>query len=132
VHLFPLWRVRVSEEYSGFSILNGKKRMAFNDSLGEKVGLSKDNVGQGRVIGVVNGAAHVGGLEQRAIFFEQPLMIAEMVWIHLKVVSNEWKTLWTGDFPNGFAIDGDGYILSCEDICDCCQGLGLVDEPNAC
>jgi hypothetical protein len=57
---------------------------------------------------VVYRAAHVGGLDDRAILFEQALMVAEMVGIDLEEVSYERKTFRTGNLSDWLTIYRDG------------------------
>lgn len=57
---------------------------------------------------------HICGLEDGAILIEETLMISQMIGVDLKEVPDEWKSLWTWDFPDWFAIDANcGGFLVC-------------------
>ncbi|GKT95657.1 LOW QUALITY PROTEIN: short-chain dehydrogenase/reductase [Colletotrichum tofieldiae] len=132
VNLLPLRRVGVAKEDAGLLVLDGVEGVAGNDVLCEEVALGEEDVGEGRVVGVVDDGAHVVGLEERAVLLEEALVVAQVVWVDLEVVADEGEALGTGDLADGVAIDGDGDgSVGGEDVGDCCQSIVSGDEADA-
>jgi hypothetical protein len=61
-----------------------------------------------RVVGVVDCAAHVGGLKDGAILIEESLMVAQMVWVDLEEVAHKGEAFRARDLANGLAVYRDG------------------------
>jgi hypothetical protein len=55
--------------------------MIIIDLLGEELGLRQSDLAQSRIVRLQDSLAHVGGLEDRAIFVEEPLVVSKMVGI---------------------------------------------------
>jgi hypothetical protein len=100
--------------------------MIIIDLLGEELGLRQSNLAQFRIVRLQDSLAHVGGLEDRAIFVEESLVVSKMVGIDyfamsvfkpmegpsmtqltFKVVADPWKTLRARYFANRVPTDCD-------------------------
>jgi hypothetical protein len=103
----PLRSVCVAQENTCFRGLDAEQRMSLVDLLCEKVRLGKCNGGNVRVVGVIDGTTHVCGLEERAVLFEEALMVAQVIWEHFEEVADVRKSLGTRYFADCVAIYGD-------------------------
>lgn len=129
----PLLGVGVTKENTGLETLDGEEGVAGDNLLGEELALSKDNVGEGGVVGLVDGAAHGVGDNQRAVLFKQALVVAEMVGEDFEVVAKVGNTAGSRDLTDSLAIDGDADGLGLGgNILDGGKSVAVVDESNAC
>lgn len=104
----PLLGVGVAQEDARLAGLDGVQRVTGDDLLGEVVVLGEEDLRQGRVVGLVDAAAHVVGHDERAVLFEQPLVVAQVVRVHLEVVAEVGEARGAGHVAHRLAGDGDG------------------------
>jgi hypothetical protein len=61
--------------------------MIIVDLLGKELGLRQSDLTQRRIVGLQNSLAHVGGLEDGAIFVKESLVVAEVVGVDCAAMS---------------------------------------------
>ena len=61
--------------------------MVVVDLLGKELGLRKSDLAQCWVVGLQNGLAHIGRLEDRAVFVEESLVVTKVVGIDCVAMS---------------------------------------------
>lgn len=86
----PFRSVCVCQEYACFGVFDGAKGMGVVDFLREKICLRKDDCRNFGIVGVIDRAAHVRGLEDRAILLEESLVVSQMIRVDLKEIPDNW------------------------------------------
>jgi hypothetical protein len=104
----PLLGVGIAQEHAGLLVLDGVQGVSWDDLLGEELGLAENNLRQGRVVGVVDGRAHVARLDEGTVHLKQPLVVAQVVRVHLEVVADVGEALGAGHLAHRLAVHRDG------------------------
>jgi len=105
MNVVPGLAICVRKEDTSHWVFDPVQRMVAVDLLGPEAAFREAYVCYFRIICIVCCTSHISRLEDRPKLFEQSLMVAQMVRIHLIVASSDWQAFWSWDVPHHVAIN---------------------------